>query len=357
MIIQRFLLIFGFLVLSCCSGCGRADSENIYVQAFNLFAKDVSEYLSKIVDVNPFDKDLSGLSENVVSEENLSALETSSNSIASLSENKETSDDIFSEMTDEEIRYNTSGMVRYAYSTLGESDRVLYREIYNVLVNHAENIRITSLNPDRVDKIFTQVMADHPEIFYVTGYTINKYTQNGQPLYLEFSGSYSKSRESVDNTEPMLEEAVLACISKAETYSTDYDKAKYLYEYIIENTEYVLNAEDNQNVLSVLLKHESVCQGYSKTLQLLLNRMGIPCILVSGHIKGGQAHAWNIAYIDGNWTVIDATWGDASYINPNGGFSFNKISYEYFCVSDTDLENTHIADNVFTLPKTHRIEK
>ena len=118
---------------------------------------------------------------------------------------------------------------------------------------------------------------------------------------------------------------------------------KYFYDYIITNTDYVLTAENNQEMISVMENGQSVCQGYAKTFQYLMRSVGLQSILVTGY-SNKEAHAWNIVMADGNWYHIDCTWGDTS--SKNG----NAINYDYFCVNDAELEKTHIIQNVIPPP-------
>lgn len=259
------------------------------------------------------------------------------------------------EISDEEAKLATEGMIRYSYALLNDEEKITYKEIYTILKNHAENVRLTTKDADHVDKVFQLVMNDHPEIFYAKGYSLDKYTINDEVDRLEFTGTYEKNKDVVEILVYDIDKYCRECLKDMPEYDNDYDKVKYIYEYIIEHTEYDLEAEDNQNILSVFKDGKSVCQGYAKATQYLLNKLDIPCLLVTGTAKG-EGHAWNIAYVDGKWTSIDTTWGDASYRNVSTGETWNEISYDYLCVGDEDMFDTHSFESAIDLPPTYRIK-
>lgn len=59
-----------------------------------------------------------------------------------------------------------------------------------------------------------------------------------------------------------------------------------------------------------------VCEGYSRALKILLNKLNIPCILAVGDAKGSkdgtpESHMWNeVKMNDGQWYSVDVTWND-----------------------------------------------
>lgn len=65
--------------------------------------------------------------------------------------------------------------------------------------------------------------------------------------------------------------------------SSDEEMAAYLYQYVIEHAEYESNERDQQ-MDSFFLQGKSVCAGYSKAYQYLMEKAGIPCTTLSGHL-------------------------------------------------------------------------
>lgn len=58
----------------------------------------------------------------------------------------------------------------------------------------------------------------------------------------------------------------------------------------------------------------AVCEGYAKAFKVLCDKVGIPCVLVSGQgvtSSGAGAHMWNYVQMeDKQWYLVDATWVD-----------------------------------------------
>lgn len=258
-------------------------------------------------------------------------------------------------MSEAEMEQNCEGMIRYGYSKLADADRTLYRDIYDTLMNHKSGKKLSSKSEDQIDRVFQVVMNDHPEIYYVSGYTINKYLLGGRITSIEFTGKYTHSKENCEEYGPRIRNYRNQCLADAPDTGDDYDRVKYVYEYIVENTDYDLRAAENQNILSVFIYGKSVCNGYAKAAQYLLNEMGIPCLLVSGTVKNGESHAWNLVCVNGQWCVLDVTWGDASYMT-NAPEMEPGINYDYLCANDEINDRTHRTNAKIPLPACRSLD-
>lgn len=252
----------------------------------------------------------------------------------------------------------------FAYDALNDTEKLWYRDI-NSALSHMETDRELSgdgikagLSEEDVDRIFQCVLMDHPEYFYVEGYTYTKYTRRERLIRLEISGCYSCLLEEAIEKQRQIEEVAEKLLRQIPEETSDYEKIKGIYEAIILHTEYDQEAPDNQNLYSVLAGGRSVCQGYAKAFQYLLNRLGIPCTTVIGEVSSGEGHAWNLVKADGEYYYVDPTWGDASYQAEDGGKALNPpdINYEYLCVTTKQLLKTHVLNSVVPLPECTHME-
>lgn len=75
----------------------------------------------------------------------------------------------------------------------------------------------------------------------------------------------------------------------------------------------------NRLALKAFWKRKAVCEGYSRLYRKMALQCGLECVVLSGESKtrtrkiGNErfvsSHAWNAVKIDGEWKLLDATWG------------------------------------------------
>ena len=248
----------------------------------------------------------------------------------------------------------------YCFSMLEITQQNVYVEILYGLENYVEEMEISVRDTAQIDKIFQYVLMDHPEIFYVDGYSFVKYTLGDEVKKITFKGNYLYTPEEKKQIEELIQESAAKMLEKIPADATDYEKVKYVYETTIKNTEYDMQAEDNQNICSVFLNGASVCQGYAKAVQYLLMELNVPASLVIGSVENGEGHAWNLVKVNNQYYHLDATWGDASYLVQQQGNTpiqnTPAINYDYLCVTTEEILRTHSLGELISLPQCNSRE-
>jgi len=248
---------------------------------------------------------------------------------------------------------------RYAYNTLSEEEKIWYRDIEWCLDTMAEEVELSKegldagLGEEDIQKVYLCVFLDHPEFFYtdceyayyvsrigerMTGITVN-------PKYLYDWDTAVKRKAEMDAV-------VREILEGIDDDADDYEKIKYVYETLIDRTDYDPEASDNQNVYSVFVGRSSVCQGYAKATQYLLNELGVECLLVQGN-AGGEAHGWNVVKSNGEYYHLDVTWGDLGTLPSDATREKGprpEVQYDYFCVTTGEIGFDHFMDDSIEVP-------
>ncbi len=126
--------------------------------------------------------------------------------------------------------------------------------------------------------------------------------------------------------------------------SDETTKARALYRWIAGHIDYDVagfraGRPGDVSPEGVLRSRSSVCEGYARLAEALGTAMGLQVQVVPGWSKGygftaGQRfdgptnHAWNAVRIDGQWRLMDPTWG-AGYLDQSTRF-VRRFQEHYF---------------------------
>ena len=259
----------------------------------------------------------------------------------------------------------------FYYEQLSDEEQTVYREILQGIQENKKEIYLHCSNADTANEVFQNVLNDRPEIFWCDGNaTSTEYSQSeGQSRYVVIEPNYLYEGEEKEQRNQEIESARDTCLSGISDLSDEYEKIKYIYTYLIDNVDYDLDAPDNQNIYSIFVNRQSVCAGYSKATQYLLEQLGVFCTYVTGKTTEGGNHAWNLVKCNGDYYYVDTTWGDPVFQQEEGedisrdtnqetDTSGNKtnISYDYMCCDDTQLFQTHILDKDTQMPECSKMD-
>lgn len=241
----------------------------------------------------------------------------------------------------------------YGYQSLSKEEQKVYRQIAEGLEQQEAEIRITPLSEERLMTVFNMVMIDHPEYFWIEGefqYTTVEDLNENTKTAIQLMPVYTVEKEQTESLKQQIEQQADAWIAEIDASFDAYEKIKSVYELLIREVEYDETSFYNQTIQSVFLEKKTVCMGYAKATQYLLNKMGIFCTLVTGNIldEANSSHAWNLVRIGENYYYVDTTWGSPGY-NAQGDRE-EAISYSYLCCSDKIISATHKANEDILLP-------
>ena len=132
----------------------------------------------------------------------------------------------------------------------------------------------------------------------------------------------------------------------------DYDKIKSIHDYIINNTKYDVERNENGDSTSdsykatgLLKDHLATCNGYSDMMAIMLSAMGYDNYKIAttpDEISySATGHVWNAVKVDGKWLHLDLTWDD-----PVSSDNKDYLYHKYFLVTNEEMEEADKGDVV-----------
>ena len=248
-----------------------------------------------------------------------------------------------------DTQWDNGGVEEYYFNNLPSKYNEIYRELYSRLSAGEDSAQIyAEVSVEDFWTAYYAVLADHPELFWIgSGAEVQSNAVSGKVSSYKIETTVPENEREM--TRGRLEEAADICIAQTDESWSDYGRIKSVYEYLIDTVVYNAQAPDNQCMQSALLNHQSVCAGYAKAFQYIW--MGYFCTYVTGSIRSGGDHAWNIVRIDGNYYHVDVTWGDPVFAGAQeDGTGITVTNYNYLCCTDEEILTTHVPDGTISLP-------
>ena len=200
--------------------------------------------------------------------------------------------------------------------------------------------------------LMTLIYGNCPELFQIDGnatYYYNSVDRDGEKMVTGISElSYHMDEDTYRRAYQQCDRIVQEVVSGAAGLSTR-EAELHAYRYVTGHCVYDLSTPYCGTLYGALVEGRTKCDGTGKTMQWILEQMGIVCLSISGApLDGGNGHQWNVAEIDGIFYDLDAT--------ADLGNQGDKLLYGRFNVDNHLIRDLYpIGDgylSCFTIPGT-----
>ena len=216
----------------------------------------------------------------------------------------------------------------YPYYAMLEPDlQGLYNQIYANAVQLTDSFTpVVSVDLERIKRVFEAVYNDHPELFWLETSFSGKYLEDG--TCVEITLNYNETVKDLSAAREMFLGQAEIILSQARKLGSDYERERYVHDALAKRVEYDLSSRMNQSAYSGMVTARTVCAGYARAFQYLMQQLGIPCYYCTGF--AGEDHAWNIVRLAGEYYNVDVTWDDTA-----------ELTHDYFNRTDAEYAPTH----------------
>lgn len=218
---------------------------------------------------------------------------------------------------------------KYPYYAMLTSDmqkiyRQIYANAYDLRASFAPTVPVTV---GQLKNVFEAVYNDHPELFWLDTEYACKYKKNGSVV--EISLQFNETVKNLPQAKERFEQAADNILNLSRRYETTREKEQYIHDTLVKMIDYDAKASMNQSAYSALVLNKTVCAGYARAFQYLMQQLDVPCYYCTGY--SGESHAWNIIGLDNGYLNVDVTWADTDPMN-----------YEYYNQTDAAYSNSHV---------------
>lgn len=239
---------------------------------------------------------------------------------------------------------------RSALATMDNAQALLYAYDQLAIGIGAVQARITvrdgdtHLSPDELVMVLEVYLRDHPEVFWF-GNRYGYSTSGGNVVH--FIPTYTYTGETLAQMRQTLNAQIQIFTAGINKGMSDYEKELYVHEALADYITYGYSSDQSlaHTAYGGLVNGTAVCDGYAKSLQLVLYSLGMRSFIAEGYSADPQgntvAHAWNYVEIDGNFYHVDLTWNDQG----------EETFHAYFNLCGVHiLEDHYINPTAYPLP-------
>lgn len=235
---------------------------------------------------------------------------------------------------------------KWAYNQITENQRQAYKRLYSAAYNVAKGCNISDLELTSYDieVAYWAFDYDNPQFLELgSGCQYGYIDLQGKKSYVDIDIVYGRTSGEVPQSD--FDRRTQSVLASAQAMPSDYEKLKYVHDWIVNNTVYVYsNTNYESEADGPVVYGRAICEGYSKAFMYFAQSMGFQCVCVRG-VAGGVDHMWNMVKMNGQWYHVDVTWDD-----PVMSDGSQMLRHKYFLLSDSAIRLDHSINSPFTLP-------
>lgn len=235
---------------------------------------------------------------------------------------------------------------KWYYNHISNKRKQIYRRLYESAKNNTEEFDVSDLNVTKQDvyEAFWAFDYENPQFLTLgSGYEITLLNPDLSNNVKSIKISYGRTPADVPQTE--FEARAEAVLEEARAQDSDYEKLKYVHDWIVDNTVYSkTGAVYESEADGPIVYGQALCEGYSKAFMYFAQSLGFPCICSVG-TANLEDHMWNMVKVGGAWYNVDVTWDD-----PESADGTQTLQHDYFLINDAQLRLNHRVEHPIMLP-------
>ncbi len=235
---------------------------------------------------------------------------------------------------------------KWYYNHISYKRKQVYARLYDCAKNNAEECDVSDLDVSKQDVFDAYWAFDYENPQFLTlgsGYEITFLNSKVSNKVKSIKVNYGRTANETGQTE--FEARAETVLEESRAQESDYDKLKYVHDWIVDNTVYTKSgAVYESEADGPIVYGQALCEGYSKAFMYFAQSLGFQCICAigSGHLED---HMWNMVKIGSSWYNVDVTWDDP--VNSDGT---QELRHDYFLINDAQFRLDHRVEHPLVLP-------
>lgn len=215
------------------------------------------------------------------------------------------------------------------YELLSKKEKTVYDELLDAVNDYKKTLRPSEeISPEALNDVYNALMYDHPELFWLSTDYSCMCDETNQVIKIDLE--YTNIMSKIKIARIKFDEEINKIAVEANKLKTDYEKELYVHDTLINKIKYTTDEKNDQSAYGAVVLGKSVCVGYAKAFQFIMNKLGIPTYYIVGLTN--ENHAWNLIELEDGFYNVDLTLDDGE----------DEIYYTYFNVNDEMINKDHM---------------